>query len=248
MKAKLVAHGNEIFETYELLEMLLYFGISRKDTNPIAKRLLSRFGDLNSVLCADVKELATVEGVGKETAELIHSVGTLYDLLGVELGDSASKDFKSYTVAGEYLLKYFGDSTEYSVAVLLLDNGMRPLGTFTVFRDMDYANAKIEAKKIVELAISAKAATVITAHNHPFGPLFPTPEDRSTNEAVTCALDALGILHLEHFLICGSNYIGIMNHLKERFAAAAEIYEFIRSRDLAMEARDLNREADGVEI
>ena len=44
MRDKLMTHGARIFDTYELLEMLLYYTIPYKDTNPIAKRLLSEFG------------------------------------------------------------------------------------------------------------------------------------------------------------------------------------------------------------
>ena len=45
MRSKLLTHGQRIFDTYELLEMLLYHVIPYKDTNPISKRLLAAFGD-----------------------------------------------------------------------------------------------------------------------------------------------------------------------------------------------------------
>ena len=49
MRSKLLAHGQRIFDTYELLEMLLYWVIPCRDTNPVAKNLLYAFGSLDGV-------------------------------------------------------------------------------------------------------------------------------------------------------------------------------------------------------
>ena len=67
MRAKLLSHGRSIFDTYELLEMLLYGTIPYKDTNPIAKRLLDRFGSLDGVLCAEEDELCSVETIWRSS-------------------------------------------------------------------------------------------------------------------------------------------------------------------------------------
>ena len=234
MRAKLISYGNEIFDTYELLEMLLYNVIPGMDMNPTAKRLLRKFGNINGVLSAEADEPALVEGVGAECAELIRAVGELGGLIGVELCEMNGKSFTRYTDAGEYFARYFGDGEDYRVAVAFLDNAMRILGVNTLFSGLDYGNGKVEIGKIVRRALDLKATSVITSHNHPFGPLFPTPEDRTTNTALTDALCSVGVLHLEHFIVCGNRYIGIMNHLKERFAASAEIYEFLSARDRAI--------------
>jgi len=236
MRGKLINHGNGIFENYELIEQLLYFGVSCKDTNPVAKRLLRRFGTIEGIFSADPSELASVEGVGEKCAELIRATAELYDLVGVELDAGQLRCFSSYTHAGDYFAEHFSTSKDYDVAIMLLDNGMRMLGAFNVYLGVDYGSSAVSAGKIVRCALESGACAVITAHNHPNGPLFPTPGDRSTNEAITQALGALGILHLEHFVVCGNRYIGIMNHLKERFAATAEIYEFMESREAAIAA------------
>ena len=77
MRAKLYTHGDRIFDTYELLEMLLYYVIPYKDTNPISKRLLERFGSLDGVLSARKNELAEIDGIGERAAGLISAVGEL---------------------------------------------------------------------------------------------------------------------------------------------------------------------------
>ena len=64
-----IANSIDGFEEHEVLEMLLYNIIPRVNTNETAHRLLSRFGNIRSVLSADVTELCKVEGVGVKCAE-----------------------------------------------------------------------------------------------------------------------------------------------------------------------------------
>ena len=67
-------HGLEPFADHEVLELLLFYAIPQKDTNPIAHRLLERFGSLEGVLSASVEELKEVEGVGESAAILLELV------------------------------------------------------------------------------------------------------------------------------------------------------------------------------
>ena len=85
MRAKLLTHGQRIFDTYELLEMLLYHMIPYKDTNPLSKRLLAAFGSLEGVLSASREELAACLGIGERTADFLTAVGTLGDIIGAEI-------------------------------------------------------------------------------------------------------------------------------------------------------------------
>ena len=64
-------HGLDAFADHEALELLLYYAIPRQDTNPIAHRLLERFGSLAGVFSAPAYERQKVEGVGESAATLI---------------------------------------------------------------------------------------------------------------------------------------------------------------------------------
>ena len=75
MREKLLMHGARVFATYELLEMLLYYVIPYRDTNPVAKRLMASFGSLDGVLSASREELLAVEGVGSRVADFLLEFG-----------------------------------------------------------------------------------------------------------------------------------------------------------------------------
>ena len=67
-------HGLDAFADHEALELLLYYAIPRQDTNPIAHRLIERFGSLEGVFSAPAYELRKVEGVGENAAALIRLI------------------------------------------------------------------------------------------------------------------------------------------------------------------------------
>lgn len=232
MRAKLLAHGQRIFDTYELLEMLLYAVVPYKDTNPIAKRLLAHCGGLDGVFRASADKLAQVNGIGERAAAFIGTIGRLSEIIGAELLPEGSLGFESYQGVGEHLVRYFSQSEQKRVVAIFLDSSMRPIGVKKLY-DLDFESGGVKARPFVDEAIRRRAAVVITAHNHPYGPFYPTPGDRESNTMVTDALTMAGIVHAEHYIVSGDSYAGIgsLNNFSSRLSQAPAICEFIESRD-----------------
>ena len=237
MRSKLLSHGQKIFDTYELLEMLLYYAIPYKDTNPIAKNLLAKFGGLDGVFLAEKDELTSVPGIGNATADFLRSIAKLEAFLDVPIGSRVRCDFSDYHAVGRYLVDHFSENEGVSVVAMFLDNNMRLLSIEKMY-DVDYSSGGVKGGKFLDAAIRRSASVVITAHCHPHGPFYPTPGDRETDRIVSEALDMAGILHAEHFIICGNKYAGIssVKNFTAKFSQFPAIDSFINSKNVSSSA------------
>ena len=74
LRVRFLAEGVDSFDDHQVMELLLFQAIPRADTNPIAHRLMRRFGTLSAVLEADPKDLASVEGVGDKAAAFLRLI------------------------------------------------------------------------------------------------------------------------------------------------------------------------------
>ena len=83
LRKRFDAVGAKGFEEHTFLELLLFYVIPRKDTNPIAHELLRRFGSLEKVLSASAQELMQVEDIGQNAARYLTMLGTLPSFLNI---------------------------------------------------------------------------------------------------------------------------------------------------------------------
>ena len=230
MRAKLIKNSDRVFDTYELLEMLLYHVIPYKDTNPVSKKLLARFGSLEGVLSADKSELLEVEGVGERVSELILAIGEFKNLMyAKDVGDKALA-LDNYKAAGIYAVEFLKEYSRPCVAMIMLDNRMRLINTEIVC-EKKYESAGVKASLFLDPAIKNKASVVMTAELKPYGPLFPTVGDMETSKMLSDSLSAVGILHIEHYVTSGGSFIGTVSKDKFKVGQTAEIHNFIRSRE-----------------
>jgi len=233
MRDKLVAHGARIFDTYELLEMLLYHTIPYRDTNPIAKRLLIAFGSLEGVFTATREELLSVNGIGERTADLILTVGDM--LFAGELSDAESTVpvFDDYSKAGRYLVDYFKSYPDLTVSAMMLDGEMRLLGRVDI-TNTDLTSARIRSKAFIDEALLCGATLVIFAHTRKYTALYPMHSDIETVRMIAGDLAAIGVQTVEHYVISETDFFGVTKNLSIRLASdPPALSRFIESREEA---------------
>lgn len=234
MRAKLIKNSDRVFDTYELLEMLLYHVIPYKDTNPVSKNLLNRFGSLEGVLSASKTELMEVEGVGGRVSELISAISEFGALMNADDSGEKTVSLDNYKAAGIYAVEYLKRYSTPCVALIMLDNRMRLIKAEIVC-EKKYESAGVRASLFLDPAIENKASVVMTAELKPFGPLFPTVGDMETSKMLADALSAVGIFHIEHYVASGGSFIGTVSKDKFKVGQTAEIHNFIKSREEYLE-------------
>ncbi len=207
LKQRFLREGLRGFEEHQILELLLFFGIPRRDTNEIAHTLLNQFGNLPGVLKASYEDLAKVKGVTANAAVLMRLSGSLIreyydrDLPKDMILDTPDK-------IGEFILpKFFGEQNE-RVLVVCMDNKCKVLNCAFVAEGSVNAT-EISVRRILEQAITSHATAVVIAHNHPSGFALPSAEDQATTRMIAQVLEVAGIQLVDHLVVAEDDFVSM---------------------------------------
>ncbi len=207
LKSRFRDHGLDSFTDIQVLEMLLFYVIPRKDTNPIAHRLLERFQTFSQVLDAPLEELEKVEGIGKEAALFLKMIPASARYYMV---DNAKREviLDTFYKCGKYLENFFIGSRVEKVYLLCLDAKCKALCCVEICEG-SVNSAGISVRKVVEKALAAKATSVILAHNHPSGIALPSAEDLQTTKRIAEGLRAVEIPLLDHIIVADGDHVSM---------------------------------------
>ena len=208
LKQRFLEEGLDNFTDIQVLELLLFFAIPVKDTNPLAHALLDHFGSLTQVLEADVEELKKVPGIKDHAATLLALVTQLCRYYQVS---SAQQNQVLTTLedCGRYLVPRFFGRTKETVFLLCLDAKCKVLCCKEI-GEGSVNSASISARKVVETALAANATTVVLAHNHPSGIAVPSNEDIQTTQRIAAALYAVEIHLADHIVVAEGDYVSMI--------------------------------------
>ena len=208
LKNRFLQEGLDNFDELYVLELLLFYCIPRKDTNPIAHRLLSHFGSITAVLDAKPEELEKIEGVSKATAtflSLITDVGRYYNTKKKEPG----KMLLTLDQCGDYLAPHFFGCEVEVVYILCLDAKGKVLCCKKV-GEGSVNSANVPIRRIVEIALNVNAASVVLGHNHPSGLAIPSADDIQTTHRIAAALDAVDVILADHIVASQDDYVSMV--------------------------------------
>lgn len=205
MRTRFMDSGLDSFADHEALELLLYYAIPRRDTNPIAHALMQRYETLSNVLNASVEDLKTVEGIGESAAILIHMVSLLH--LKANL-PSVKKTIILNTTeeTGAYLLQRFASEHNETAYELCLDRKGKLLSCKRLGRGNGFS-IDLDIRQVVENALRVSASAVVLAHNHPSGIAMPSANDYAATERVRDALKAVDIKLVDHIIVADEDYV-----------------------------------------
>ncbi len=201
--------GLDDFNEYNALELLLFYTIPQKDTNPIAHRLIDRFGSFTDVLDADYDELTAVDGVSEHTAtflKLIPQTARYYESRKIV----QKRVFTTKRDIGDYLVGKYVGVTKATVYMLLLDNKKRLISCEMVFEG-SVNSSGVSVRRMAETALKKRAAAVVVAHNHPEGLAIPSADDLIFTKSLQAALQTLEIHFLDHYIIAENKFCMLLD-------------------------------------
>ncbi len=210
MRKRFVNEGLENFYDHEILELLLYYGIPRKDTNPIAHQLIQSFGNFPGVLEAGYDELLNVPGMTAGAATLLRMIAPVFQRY---LERKNREAFRMQTLGdiAQYMFpKYMGAKNEI-VYCLAMDSTDRLIACEKISEGTLDASV-VSIRVITEFAFRVQAMSIVLCHNHPNGVVHPSQHDLKTTQNLNRALSGVGIYLRDHLIFAGDRYISLRNY------------------------------------
>ncbi len=204
VKDRYLLEGLDAFEDHQVLELLLFYAIPRKDTNELAHRMIKEFGSLAGLFEANAKDIARRCDVSENTAILISLIPSLSRRYF--LGKWGEKPIiNSSSKAGEYAISLLAGRIYEVFYVICLDTQNR-VNHADMVHEGTINEAAIYPRLIVETALRHQASSVILAHNHPGGSIQPSGADISVTKRIVTALESISIKVLDHIIVAGDRY------------------------------------------
>ncbi len=206
LRGRFMEAGPEALADYELLELLLFFSVWRRDTKPLAKQLLERFGGLGGVLAADparFRDIPELTAGGDEdlkfTTVLLKALqAALLRVLKEEIKDRPV--IASWTSLIEYLQMVMTHEPAEHFRMLFLDKKN------ILIKDEVQSRGTVDhtplyPREVVKRALELAASAVIMVHNHPSGDPTPSKPDIEMTRQVVTALAAVHITVHDHVIV-----------------------------------------------
>ena len=204
MKERFLKDGNfDSFSDVNILEMLLFYAIPMKDTNPIAHALLDKFGSLDCVFNASYDSILSVPGVTPNAASLISMVPSLTKVY-FDCATSQTDSITSSAQASQYLIPKFIGLTHETLYLIALNKRGKIL-KFALISSGNASSTDSDIRKIVSILLDCKATAAIISHNHPNGLCVPSR-----------VLSSVDIRLVDHIIISGKEYFSLASN--SRFA------------------------------
>jgi DNA repair protein RadC len=191
--------GAHALADYELLELLLFRTIPRQDTKPLAKALLTAFGDLSALLAASPQRIAETPGAGAAVAQDLKLMQAL-------LERAAKAPLRQRTVISSWsqLVNYCRMSMAHApreqFRVLFLDVKNQLIAD-EVLNEGTIDHAPVYPREVARRALELSAAAVILVHNHPSGDPKPSAADVAITREVVAAAQAVNVKVHDHLVI-----------------------------------------------
>jgi DNA repair protein RadC len=191
--------GAAALADYELLELMLFRIIPRRDTKPLAKALINRFGDLSAVLAAPPERIAEIEGAGDAVAlELKIVQAVLERAARAELAERPL--IGSWSQLVNYCRLAMAHAPREQFRVLFLDVKNKLIAD-EVLSEGTINHAPVYPREVARRALELSAASVILVHNHPSGDPTPSSADVDITREIMAAAAAVGVNVHDHLVV-----------------------------------------------
>lgn len=209
LRQRFLENGPDALQDYELLELILFMAIPRRDVKPLAKRLLATFGGLPELMNANIAALTKIEGVSENTAIALKAVtATAYRASRQELMNKPV--LNSWTRLMDYCQTTMAHETKEHLRILFL-NKKNEMIADEVQNSGTVDHTPAYPREIMKRALELGATALILVHNHPSGDHRPSEADVDMTHAIMRAGEPFSIIIHDHIVVSRNGYSSFKN-------------------------------------
>ena len=210
MRERFRTQGLDGFAPHEVLELMLFYAIPQKNVNPLAHRLLERFGTLHGVLQASVEQLMQVDGIGETAATLL----SLFAHSARQLELSRNQELPRLTTkrsAMEHCRRLVDGLAQEHFYLVCLNSQL------DVIRDVLIARGTLDEvqtypREVARVVLESNAHSVILCHNHPGGSIVPSQEDVDLTGVLGSMLSSMNVALRDHVVVAGGMALSMVDY------------------------------------
>jgi len=199
--------GADAVSDYELLELLLFRALPRRDVKPLAKSLLEKFGSFAEVITAPEARLAEVKGLGDSGVTELKIVQAAASRL-VRGKVTKRPALSSWSAVLDYCrtVQAFADREQFRVLFLdkrnqLIADEVQQVGTVD--------HTPVYPREVVKRALELSATAIILVHNHPSGDPSPSHADIQMTQQIIAVAQPLGISVHDHIIVGKEGHVSL---------------------------------------
>jgi DNA repair protein RadC len=199
LRARFLEAGPDALADYELLELLLFSAIPRRDVKPLAKKLIEKFGSFAEVIGASRQRLGEIGGLGDAAIteiKMVHAAATR-----LARGEVRRRPvLSSWSGVLDYCRSAMAFAEKEQFRVLFLDKRNQLIAD-EVQQTGTVDHTPVYPREVVKRALELSATAVILVHNHPSGDPTPSRADIQMTQAIVAVAQPLGIAVHDHIIV-----------------------------------------------
>lgn len=199
LRERFVSGGPDALPDYELLELVLFRSLPRRDTKPIAKALIEKFGSFAEVISATPERLTEVKGIGDTV------------VIDLKLVQAAALRLSKDSVLKKTALHSWSQLLAYCRAAMAYKNNEQFRILFLDKKNFLIADevqgegtidhTPVYIREVIKRALELSASSIILVHNHPSGDVTPSRADIDMTNRIIDAAEKLDIIVHDHIIV-----------------------------------------------
>lgn len=211
LKERFNAVGFKGWSKHEILEYFLYYVVAQGDKNPLAHALMNFSGNSFKNLfenSSDDRMIKSIKGVGPEYVLFLRSIKAFFDYYRMtELSDEMVH-LNRDNIRSVCDLLGISKNTE-DIFMICMDRALGVKSVINITEDSGASYATTSINRIVKYAAKSGVKNVLLIHNHPSGSKEISDGDIDITKRVGKLLSMFNIFLVDHYIICGDDFVSI---------------------------------------